>query len=265
LVFAVLGKPFTGQGSGWDPELAAAIDCFQVPTQSSSSAAAQKGGSGGGGGDSGGGGGRSSSSEYVSGGAPSWKGLAERLPFGTPAPALDLMSKLMAVNPCERPSARDALSHPFFWDEPKVATWRKQRSASAAASAAALAAAVSSALEPRHVAAEEHDEENHSVEEGDDFGDLGDTDEEDHEEEDGVPSCSTSSSSSSLSSRTYALRLEPNRIVTSKSKLKKRRHRHVFGAASASVADSQAPSLHPSALKIPSALRPFVLTPRKRP
>ncbi len=53
-----------------------------------------------------------------------WRGLADLLPYGTPAPALDLLAKLTAVNPRDRPSARDALVHPFFWDEPKVAAWR---------------------------------------------------------------------------------------------------------------------------------------------
>jgi hypothetical protein len=62
-----------------------------------------------------------------------WSGLANLCPFGTPAPALDLLAKLLACHPRDRPSARDALHHPFFWDEPKVAAWRFQAAARAAA------------------------------------------------------------------------------------------------------------------------------------
>ena len=111
LVFGVLGHPLRGSCAAWPPDTQAAVERFAARAPQSLPHASQAA--------------RVDSAE-ICGEAPSWSALGELMPFGTPAPALDLMSKLMSTNPIQRPSAREALHHPFFWDEPKVATWRAE-------------------------------------------------------------------------------------------------------------------------------------------
>jgi len=154
-IFAVLGKPRNRPGD-WPPDLAAAIDHFagrndaHAPPLSRDYAGAAA---------------SSSSTSFSSssghatagdgaGGEP-WGPLAEVLPFGTPAVVLDLLVKLLAPHPLDRPSAAEALQHPFLFDEPKAARWRAAKHQAKEAAAAVQAAAAEAAAGPLGDAAAE--------------------------------------------------------------------------------------------------------------
>jgi serine/threonine protein kinase len=142
LQFKLLGHPSNVPGE-WAPDLAQNLAAFgggnggastsSSSSSSSSSASSSSASVQSGGGGWGGGGGGSRTSAVIAG--ERWSGLAALCPFGTPVPALDLMAKLLSCNPRDRPSAKDALHHPFFWDEPKVAAWRAEAAAHAASQA----------------------------------------------------------------------------------------------------------------------------------
>jgi len=151
LEFKLLGYPSNSPGE-WAPDLGAnlaafssgdagaSVSSFSSSSLSSSSsslasvfgasASSSQGGSGSGCGSASSSSSSSRTSAVIAG--ERWSGLAALCPFGTPVPALDLMAKLLACNPRDRPSAKDALHHPFFWDEPKVAAWRAEAAAQAA-------------------------------------------------------------------------------------------------------------------------------------